>query len=174
MKSQIILFLVLITYILSAVTISSVEDGACANKIYTFVIKANSDTNIQAGTATVTLLSPEKTTPTCSYGAVTDNTGRRLTGDFDITCTINSKLEQAEIKVSAVNIGGTNAAAATGKSLPMTMTAKATCEGTATSPTNNNDTKDTTNSGNDKDNSTDAGKFTQISGFLFLILFFIF
>ena len=105
---------------------------------------------------------------------MTDNSRRRLTGDFDITCTINSKLEQAEIKVSAVNIGGSNAAAASGKSLPMTMTAKATCEGTATSPTNNNDTKDTTNSGNDKDNSTDAGKFTQISGFLFLILFFIF
>ena len=70
MKSKIILFLTLITYILSAITTSTVEKRTCSNNKYTFVITANSDANITAGSATVTLASPENTTPTCTYPAV--------------------------------------------------------------------------------------------------------
>ena len=43
------LFLTLITYILSAITTSTVEKRTCSNNKYTFVITANSDTNITAG-----------------------------------------------------------------------------------------------------------------------------
>ena len=70
MKSKIILFLKLITYILSAITTLTVEKRTCADNKYTFVITANSDANITAGSATVTLASPENTTPTCTYPAV--------------------------------------------------------------------------------------------------------
>ena len=92
MKSKIILFLTLITYILSVITISTVETGTCADNKYTFVIKANSDANITAGSASVTLASPENTTPTCTYPAVTDLTSRRRlsSGDFNITCSISN------------------------------------------------------------------------------------
>ncbi len=90
MKSKIILFLTLITYILSAITISTVETGTCADNKYSFVIKANSDANITtAGSATVTLTSPKNTTPTCTYPAITDIRSRRRLSpsDFNITCT---------------------------------------------------------------------------------------
>ena len=70
MKSKIILFLKLITYILSAITTLTVEKLTCADNKYIFVITTNSDANITAGSATVTLASPENTTPTCTYPAV--------------------------------------------------------------------------------------------------------
>ena len=165
MKSQILLFLTFITYILSAVTISSVNTGECTNKEYTFVIKANSDANFTAGTATVTLKSPEKTTPTCSYPAVTDAaaSGRRLSaGDFDITCKITTKLEGATISVQSVSIGNVTATVANSGSFPLNMTGTATCEGTTTTTTTTTTT------------STDNGKFIQISGILFLIIFILF
>lgn len=204
MKSKILLFLILITYILTAVTISSVETGTCTDKTYTFVIKANSDASLSTGSATVTLASPENTTPTCTYGAVTstqsgsdsssgggntggsdsgdaneddsDNDGghdgnedsgnagdsadddavgaRRLaTGDFDITCKITSKLENADIKVQKVVIGTTEASVANNGNYPVTMTGKANCEGTPDS---------------------NPSQFIQISGLLFLLILTIF
>ena len=165
MKSQILLFLTLITYILSDVTISSVETGTCTNKEYTFVIKANSNANLTAGTATVTLSSPENTTPTCSYSAVTvgSSGGRRLAdGDFDITCKISTKLDGATITVKSVTLGSVTATAATDKTLPISMSGTATCEGTTTTTTTTTTT------------STDNGKFIQISGILFLIIFILF
>ena len=96
MKSKINLFLLLITYILSDITISTVEKGTCADNKYTFVITAKSDANITtAGSESVTLASPENTTPTCTYPAVTHLTSRRRLspGDFNISCTISSKLD---------------------------------------------------------------------------------
>ena len=171
MNSKIIIFISLITYILTAVTVSSVETGTCTNKKYTFVIKANSNANITAGSATVALASPASTTPTCTYGAVTDAptaTRRRLSpGDFDITCEITSKLDNVEIKVQSVTIGGAAATAASGKTLPLAMSANATCEGTTT-------TTNTTNTTNTDSTTPDAGKFIQISGFLFLFILTIF
>ena len=170
MNSKIIIFISLITYILTAVTVSSVETGTCTNKKYTFVIKANSNANITAGSATVALASPASTTPTCTYGAVTDavSSRRRLSpGDFDITCEITSKLDNVEIKVQSVTIGGAPASAASGKTLPLTMSGNATCEGTTTTTT-------TTNTTNTDSTTTDAGKFIQISGFLFLFILTIF
>jgi hypothetical protein len=169
MISKIIIFISLITYILTAVTVSSVETGTCTNKKYTFVIKAKSDANITAGSATVALASPENTTPTCTYGAVTDATSsrRRLAdGAFDITCEITSKLDNVQIKVQSVTIGGAAASAASGATLPLTMSANATCEGTTTTTTTNTTNTDST--------TTDAGKFIQISGFLFLFILTIF
>ena len=89
MKSKILLFLSLITYTLTeaatTVTVSSVATGACKDNKYTFVIKANADGDLAAGSATVTLASPENTTPTCTFAAVgtsqsSDNTGTN-TGD---------------------------------------------------------------------------------------------
>ena len=210
MKSKIILFLTLITYILSAIT-TSVEKRTCSNNKYTFVITANSDANITAGSATVTLASPESTTPTCTFEAVSttssggsdpssggsdpssggsdpdptsddndssssssetdptsdddtssgssDTDRRRLdTGDFDITCVITSKLDNADIKVQSVAITSVTVSAATGVTYPLSINEKATCEGTPsseTTPTNN-------------------GKFIQISGFLFLLILTLF
>ena len=186
MKSKILLFLSLITYTLTeaatTVTVSSVATGSCTNKKYTFVIKANANGDLDAGSATVTLVSPENTTPTCTFAAVSttaspaddtpadntpaddtpaDNTPadesndrRRLaTGDFDITCTITSKLDNADIKVKTVVIGTITATVAEGG---VAMEGKATCEGSS----------DTT--------TTDDGKFIQISGFLFLLILTVF
>ena len=178
MKSKILLFLTLITYILTdgaKVTIKSVATGSCTNKKYTFVIKASTDTTLAAGSATVTLASPASTTPTCTYGAVTvtatggggtgtgTGTGtesRRLTDvDFDITCEITSKLDKAEIKVQSVAIASATVAGDTGVTFPVAMSGSATCEGTPAS-------SDTT--------TPDGGKFIQISGFLFLLILTVF
>ena len=63
MISKIIIFISLITYILTAVTVSSVSTGTCADKKYTFVIKG---ATLTPGSATVTLAPPENTTPTCT------------------------------------------------------------------------------------------------------------
>ena len=186
MKSKILLFLSLITYILTAaattVTVSSVATGSCTNKKYTFVIKANANGDLDAGSATVTLVSPENTTPTCTFAAVSTTTTpaaeepaaeeeesaaeeeesaaderRRLaTGDFDITCSITSKLDNADIKVKTVVIGTITATVAEGG---VAMEGKATCEGTPAS-------SDTT--------TPDGGKFIQISGFLFLLILTVF
>ena len=170
MKSKILIFISLITYILTAaaktVTISSVATGSCTNKKYTFVIKANADGDLSAGSATVKLTSPENTTPTCTFAAVTVAAaagGRRLAaGDFDITCEITSKLDNAEIKVKSVAIGEIDATVAgEGKDFPVAMEGKATCEGTASS-----DPTTTT--------TTTGGKFIQISGFLFLLILTVF
>lgn len=173
MKSKILLFLTLITYTFTkdaaAVTLSSVETGACKDKKYTFVIKANADGDLKAGSATVTLSSPASTTPTCTFEAVTIPAaqGRRLAdGDFDITCVITSKLENAEIKVNAVAIGSITATLKSG-TFPLSMTGTATCEGTTTTTT-------TTTTTNTDSNTTDAGKFIQISAFLFLFILTVF
>ena len=213
MKSKILPFLSLITYTLTeaatTVTVSSVATGACKDNKYTFVIKANADGDLAAGSATVTLASPENTTPTCTFAAVgtaqsSDNTGtntgdntgtntddntgtntddntdtntddntgtntddntetntednngrRRLaTGDFDISCTITSKLDQATIKVNSVAITSVTVSAANGVTYPLSITEKATCEGTPASAEPN----------------PSNGKFIQISGFLFLLI----
>ena len=170
MKSKILLFLTLITYILTdgvKVTIKSVATGSCTNKKYTFVIKASTDTTLAAGSATVTLASPASTTPTCTYGAVTvaaagggGGGNRRLTDvDFDITCEITSKLDKAEIKVQSVAIASATVAADTGVTFPVAMSGTATCEGTPAS----SDTP-----------TPDGGKFIQISGFLFLLILTVF
>ena len=170
MKSKILLFLTLITYILTdgaKVTIKSVATGSCTNKKYTFVIKASTDTTLAAGSATVTLASPASTTPTCTYGAVTVAAAggggagsRRLTDvDFDITCEITSKLDKAEIKVQSVAIASATVAGDTGVTFPVAMSGTATCEGTPAS-------SDTT--------TPDGGKFIQISGFLFLLILTVF
>lgn len=190
MKSKILIFISLITYILTgnaaAVTLSSVATGACKDKKYTFVIKANADGDLAAGSATVTLTSPENTTPTCTYGAVSTTTTpaaeesaaedpeaeenaaedrRRLAaGDFDITCEITSKLDNAEIKVNAVTVNKITATPKTG-TFPLTMDGKATCEGTTTTTTNTTNTTTTT---------TEAAKFIQFSGFLFLFILTVF
>ena len=232
MKSKIIIFISLIAYILSDVSILSVATGACKDKKYTFVIKANSNADLAAGSATVKLASPESTTPTCTFEAVSttssggsdpsfggsdpssggsdpdptsdgsdpdpssggsdpssggsdpdptsddndssssssetdptsdddtssgssDTDRRRLdTGDFDITCVITSKLDNADIKVQSVAITSVTVSAATGVTYPLSINEKATCEGTASS-----------------DSSTpDGDKFIQISGFLFLLI----
>ena len=183
MKSKIIIFISLIAYILSDVSILSVATGACKDKKYTFVIKANSNADLAAGSATVKLASPESTTPTCTFEAVSttssgggsssgdsgtgggsssgdsDTGGRRLaTGDFDITCVITSKLDNADIKVQSVAITSVTVSAATGVTYPLSINEKATCEGTASS-----------------DSSTpDGDKFIQISGFLFLLILTVF
>ena len=193
MKSKIIIFISLITYILSDVSILSVATGACKDKKYTFVIKANSNADLAAGSATVTLASPASTTPTCTFEAVSTTqsggsggsssggsggsssegsggsssggsggttNGRILaTGDFDITCVITSKLDNADIKVQSVAITSVTVSAASGVSYPLSITEKATCEGTPAS-------SDTT--------TTDGGKFIQISGFLFLFILTVF
>ena len=175
MKSKIIIFISLITYILSDVSILSVATGACKDKKYTFVIKANSNANLAAGSATVTLASPESTTPTCTFEAVSTTSsggsggssadsgntsgGRRLdTGDFDITCVITSKLDNADIKVQSVAITSVTVSAATGVTYPLSINEKATCEGTGSA--------DTT--------TTNSGKFNQISGFLVLLILTLF
>ena len=173
MKSKILIFISLITYILTgnaaAVTLSSVATGACKDKKYTFVIKANADGDLAAGSATVTLTSPENTTPTCTYGAVTVAAAaarRRLAaGDFDITCEITSKLDNAEIKVNAVTVNKITATPKTG-TFPLTMDGKATCEGTTTTTTTTTTNTTTT--------TTEAGKFIQFSGFLFLFILTVF
>jgi hypothetical protein len=171
MKSKILLFLTLITYTFTkdaaAVTLSSVATGSCKDKKYTFVIKANADGDLKAGSATVTLSSPASTTPTCTFEAVTGPTTRRLAaGDFDITCVITSKLENAEIKVNAVAIGTITATVANSGTFPLSMTGAATCEGTTTTTT--------TTTTNTDSNTTDAGKFIQISAFLFLFILTVF
>ena len=171
MKSKILLFLTLITYILTdgvKVTIKSVATGSCTNKKYTFVIKASTDTTLAAGSATVTLASPASTTPTCTYGAVTVAAAggggagsRRLTDvDFDITCEITSKLDNADIKVNSVTIAGKNA----NGTFPVAMNGKATCNNTTTNTTTI--TINTTN--------TDSNTFIQISGFIFLLMLSVF
>ena len=194
MKSKILLFISLITYTLTeaatTVTVSSVATGACKDNKYTFVIKANANGDLAAGSATVTLASPENTTPTCTFAAVgstqsSDNTGtntgdntetnttepaetnttepggRRLaTGDFDITCIITSKLDNADIKVNSVTIAGKDA----NGTFPVAMNGKATCHNTTTNTTTI--TINTTNTG--------SNAFIQISGFIFLLILTVF
>ena len=176
MKSKIIIFISLITYILTAaastITISSVETVTCKDNKYTFVIKANANGDLTAGSATIALTSPENTTPTCTYEAVTldnkdppviDINYRRLAaspGDFDITCEITSKLDNDDIKVNSVTIAGKDA----NGTFPVAMNGKATCHNTTT-----NTTTITINPTN-----TDSNTFIQISGFIFLLMLSVF
>ena len=101
--------------------------------------------------------SPENTSPSCTIYNVDVGNGRMLaTLDFDITCEITSKLDNADIKVKTVVIGTITATVAEGG---VAMEGKATCEGTPAS-------SDTT--------TTNSGKFIQISGFLFLFILTVF
>ena len=67
-----------------------------------------------------------------------------------------------EIKVQLVTIGNVNATVANSGNYPVSMSGNATCEGTTTTTTNTNTT------------TTDAGKFIQLSGFLFLFILTVF
>ena len=97
--------------------------------------------------------SPENTSPSCTIYNVDVGNGRMLaTLDFDITCEITSKLDNADIKVKTVVIGTITATVAEGG---VAMDGKATCEGSSASP-------DTT--------TPNSGKFIQISPFLFLLI----
>ena len=84
--------------------------------------------------------------------------GRMLaTLDFDITCEITSKLDNADIKVNSVTIAGKDA----NGTFPVAMNGKATCHNTTT-----NTITITTN--------TDSNTFIQISGFIFLLILTVF
>ncbi len=150
------------TYILTdsilSVSILSVETGNCSNDKYRFVIKANANVVDIGGPASVTLSSPENTSPSCIIYNVDISNGRRLaTCDFDITCEITSELDNADIKVNSVSIAGKDA----NGTFPIAMNGKATCHTTTT-----NTTTITTN--------TDSNTFIQISGFIFLLMLTVF
>ena len=77
MKYQIITFILIISYILCAVTIKKAEKGSCKDSKYTFTLTGTSDTAISKATAKVTLSSPSGTTPTCTIAdaALTNDQG---------------------------------------------------------------------------------------------------
>ena len=165
MKNQIIAFILLITYSLCTVTITTVNQGTCANSVYTFTLTGTTDAALGATqTATVTLSSPPSTTPTCTVAsedpaapAVGDR--RLAAGDVTITCTISSALSSATITVSEVKV---NNAAATITNLAQ-MSQAATCGGSSSgSGSGSNEAEE------------DSGKFIQLSGFLFMIILFAF
>ena len=66
MKNQIITFLLIISYIFCAVTITKAEKGSCKDSKYTFTLTGTSDAAISKATATVKLSSPSSTTATCT------------------------------------------------------------------------------------------------------------
>ena len=66
MKYQIITFILIISYILCAVTITKAEKGSCKDSKYTFTLTGTSDAAISKATATVKLSSPSSTTATCT------------------------------------------------------------------------------------------------------------
>ena len=165
MKSKIIIYISLITYILTdaipSVSILSVETGNCTNDKYRFVIKAKTNADEIGGSAYVSLSSPENTSPSCTIYNQDVGNGRMLdTRDFDITCEITSKLDNADIKVNSVTIAGKDA----NGTFPVAMNGKATCHNTTT-----NTTTITINPTN-----TDSNTFIQISGFIFLLMLSVF
>lgn len=183
MKYQIITFILIISYILCAVTITKAEKGSCKDSKYTFTLTGTSDTAISKATAKVTLSSPSGTTPTCTIAdaALTNDQGgndgkdddeeekeeekeegktrRRLAGTaaVKITCTISSALSDATITVSEVKV---NDAAATITGMTQ-ITDKVTCA--------------TSNDGGDGDgNDDDSGKFIQLKSLLFMLFLIVF
>ena len=181
MKYQIITFILIISYILCAVTITKAEKGSCKDSKYTFTLTGTSDTAISKATAKVTLSSPSGTTPTCTIAdaAVTNDQGgkdeggkdeeekeeeeektrRRLAGTaaVKITCTISSALSDATITVSEVKV---NDAAATITGMTQ-ITDKVTCA--------------TSNDGGDGDgNDDDSCKFIQLKSLLFMLFLIVF
>ena len=182
MKYQIITFILIISYILCAVTITKAEKGSCKDSKYTFTLTGTSDTAISKATATVKLSSPSGTTPTCTIAdaALTNDQGgndgkdeggkdeeekeeetpvRRLAGTaaVKITCTISSALSDATITVSEVKV---NDAAATITGMTQ-ITDKVTCA--------------TSNDGGDGDgNDDDSGKFIQLKSLLFMLFLIVF
>ena len=179
MKYQIITFILIISYILCAVTIKKAEKGSCKDSKYTFTLTGTSDTEISKATAKVTLSSPSGTTPTCTIAdaALTNDQGsggnpssgggdtpssggsdrRRLAGTaaVTITCTISSALSGATITVSEVKV---NDAAATITGMTQ-ITDKVTCP--------------TSNDGGDG-NDDDSGKFIQLKSLLFMLFLIVF
>ena len=185
MKYQIITFILIISYILCAVTIKKAEKGSCKDSKYTFTLTGTSDTAISKATATVKLSSPSGTTPTCTIAdaalsggstgggsssdtgggsssdtggdSSSDTEGRRLAGTaaVTITCTISSALSDATITVSEVKV---NDAAATITGMTQ-ITDKVTCA--------------TSNDGGDG-NDDDSGKFIQLKSLLFMLFLIVF
>ena len=161
MKNQIIAFILLITYSLCTVTITTVTAGTCANSVYTFTLTGTTDAALGATqTATVTLSSPPSTTPTCTVAsedpaapAVGDR--RLAAGDVTITCSISTALDGATITVSKVKVNNADATIANLAQITDKVTCKAS-EG-----------------GNDG-NEDDSGKFIQLSGLLLLFILFAF
>ena len=161
MKNQIIAFILLITYSLCTVTITTVTAGTCANSVYTFTLTGTTTQALgNTQTAAVTLSSPASTTPTCTVSSEDPQTSRRLTaGDVTITCTISSALSSATITVSEVKVN--NAAADISGITQMTGTA--TCGGSSSG-----------SSSGTTEEEEDSGKFIQLSGFLLMIILFAF
>ena len=185
MKYQIITFILIISYILCAVTITKAEKGSCKDSKYTFTLTGTSDAAISSATATVKLSSPSSTTATCTIADAalssdqgsggnpssgggdtpssddeetpTGNDRRRLAGTaaVTITCTISSALSGATITVSEVKV---NDAAATITGMTQ-ITDKVTCP--------------TSNDGGDG-NDDDSGKFIQLKSLLFMLFLIVF
>ena len=171
MKNQIIAFILLITYSLCTVTITTVTAGTCANSVYTFTLTGTTTEALgNSQTAAVTLSSPASTTPTCTI--VSENPaaqgGRRLgAGDVTITCTISTALSGATITVSEVKVNG---AAATIANLQQ-MSGTATCAGSSSG----SGTGSGSGSGSGStDEKKDSGNFIQLSRFLLMIILFAF
>ena len=166
MKNQIIAFILLITYSLCTVTITTVTAGTCANSVYTFTLTGTTTEALgKTQTAAVTLSSPASTTPTCTI--VSEDpaaaTRRLKAGDVTITCTISSALSGATITVSGVQVNG---AAATITGLTQ-MTGTATCAGSSSGSGSGSGSGST-------DEKKDSGNFIQLSRFLLMIILFAF
>ena len=167
MKNQIIAFILLITYSLCTVTITTVTAGTCANSVYTFTLTGTTTEALgKTQTAAVTLSSPASTTPTCTI--VSENPAaqgsRRLSpGDVTITCTISTALSGATITVSEVKV---NNVAATITGLTQ-MNGTATCAGSSSGSGSGSGSGST-------DEKKDSGNFIQLSRFLLMIILFAF
>ena len=190
MKSTIIIFISLLTYILTAVTITTVSTGTCTDKKYTFVINASTDATLSAGSATVTLASPASTTPTCTYPAVTVTSQQQNNEQQQQNNNENQNNDQ-EQQNNNENQGGNRRRLDETFAITCVITSKldnaeikvqsVTLGTTATSLTSTSTpvamTGTATCEGTPASSDTttpNGGKFIQISGFLFLLILTVF
>ena len=192
MKNQIITFLLIISYIFCAVTITKAEKGSCKDSKYTFTLTGTSDTAISKATATVKLSSPSSTTATCtiadaalssdqgsggnpsSGGGDTPTPGGGNTptpGGEDTSESDRRRLAGT----AAVTITCTISSAFSGATITVSEVKVNDATATITGMTQITDkvTCSTSNDGGDG-NEDDSGKFIQLKSLLFMLFLIVF
>ena len=193
MKYQIITFILIISYILCAVTITKAEKGSCKDSKYTFTLTGTSDAAITSATATVKLSSPSSTTATCTIADATLSSdqgsggnpssgggdtptpggGNTPTPDDEETPTGNDRRRLAG--TAAVTITCTISSALSGATITVSEVKVNDAAATITGMTQITDkvTCPTSNDGGDG-NDDDSGKFIQLKSLLFMLFLIVF
>lgn len=192
MKNQIITFLLIISYIFCAVTITKAEKGSCKDSKYTFTLTGTSDAAISKATATVKLSSPSSTTATCTIADATlsndqGSGGNPSSGGGDTPTPgggntptpggeDTSESDRRRLAgTAAVTITCTISSALSGATITVSEVKVNDAAATITGMTQITDkvTCPTSNDGGDG-NDDDSGKFIQLKSLLFMLFLIVF